>query len=124
MGKFVTFFVMVLVAALSARFAHFYFMEKRLQIVVWDVINPLASDDAAREVIAKRLADFKVEVDPAQMTFTNEDRETQLDPSGLIMVVKRVKTVSFPWVYRRFGGEKRGVLTVFREATVKSSVNR
>ena len=123
MAKYVTLAVLLVIAGLSARFAHFYFMEKRLQIVVWDIINPVASDDATREAIMKRLEPLKVEVDPAAMTFKNEDRDAQLDPSGMIQVVKRVKTVSFPWVYRRYAGERRGVLTVFREATIKGAVS-
>ncbi|NDE14795.1 hypothetical protein EBZ80_07690 [bacterium] len=122
MAKFITFAVMLVIAALSARFAHFYFVEKRLQIVVWDVINPVATDESTREAIMSRVTAMKVEVDPSKMTFDNQDRDAQLDPSGTIQIVKRVKTVSFPWVYRRFAGEKRGVVTVFREATVKGAV--
>jgi|GEM_PF-1969150 len=122
MAKYITFAVMLVIAALSARFAHFYFVEKRLQIVVWDAINPVASDESTREAILSRVTAMKVEVDPSKMTFDNRDRDAQLDPSGTIRIVKRVKTVSFPWVYRRFAGEKRGVVTVFREATVKGAV--
>ncbi len=122
MAKYITFVVMLVIAGLSARFAHFYFVEKRLQIVVWDIINPVATDEATREAIMSRISALRVEVDPSKMTFDNQDRDAQLDPSGTIRIVKRVKTVTFPWVYRRFGGERRGVVTVFREATVKGAV--
>jgi hypothetical protein len=98
-------------------------MEKRLRFAVWDAIDPKSNeDDALRTNILAQVSKLKINVVPEEIVFTTDEEPGTVDPSGVLQVVIRSKTVSFPYVYRKFGGEKKGVVTVRREIATKGMV--
>ncbi len=124
MAKYVTFVVMLLISAMMYRFADFYFMEKRLRYAVWDAIDPTSSsDDEMRKEILSRVSALKVEVVPDQVVFTSEEKPGAIDQAGVVQVTIRIKTVAFPYVYRRFASVKKGTVTVRREGSTKGMVS-
>lgn len=123
MSKYVIFGIMLVISATMYRFADGYFMEKRLRFAVWDAIDPKSNeDDALRTNILAQITKLKVNVVPEEIVFTTDEEPGTVDPSGILQVVIRSKTVSFPYIYRKFGGEKKGVVTVRREIATKGMV--
>jgi len=123
MAKYVIFGVMLAISAMMYRFADGYFMEKRLRFAVWEAIDPKSSeDDVLRTNILAQAAKLKVKVVPEEIVFTSHEEPGTVDPSGVLQVMLRTKTVAFPYVYRKFGTEKKGVVTVQREIATKGMV--
>lgn len=123
MAKYLIFGVMLVISAMMYRFADGYFTEKRLRLAVWEAIDPRSNeDDALRANILAQAAKLKVEVVPEAIVFTAREEPGTVDPSGVLQVILKTKTVAFPYVYRKFGSEKKGVVTVQREMVTKGMV--
>ncbi len=123
MAKYLIFGVMLAVSAMMYRFADGYFTEKRLRYSVWEAIDPRSDEDEAlRASILAQASRLKVQVVPEEIVFAVHEEPGTVDPSGILQVVLRSKTVSFPYVYRKFGSDKKGVVTVRREVATKGMV--
>lgn len=123
MKKYVTFLVMLIIAAFMYRFADGYYTERRLRFAVWDAIDPAEKDnEPLRKEIMARAQEMRVKVVSSEISFSKEEKDGAMDPSGMIQVVRTIKSVTFPWSYRRFGAEKTGIISVRREVSSKGTV--
>lgn len=123
MGKLITVAVAVSVAFLSYRAAHLYFIEKKLRHSVWSAIDPASSDDTSlRDEILLRTKEMHVRVDPDSIKISAENVDGTIEPSGLIRVVRRIRSVSVPYEYRILGAVKSGTISVSREVALQGSV--
>jgi hypothetical protein len=121
MGKYITGVVMLILATFVYRTADIYFTERRLRHAVWQSMDPAVRDDAAiKELIVDRVGRLSVEINPDDISFTNEEKaEPEGSIGGVVQVFKRTKSVSFSYTYRKMGAVKKGVLNVRRESVSK-----